>query len=215
LDVDEPGLAKLSKNIKGIYCLPCDVSDNGKVRESIGQFCNKYKTIDALVNNASIIFNSPLVSIKPGSIKPHDVKMWDKVISVNLNAVFYTSLAVAENMISNRTKGVIVNIGSLGAAGNPGQSAYSAAKAAVSTMTITWAKELGPLGIRVVCVAPGFINTETTIKAMQDNVLQEWIRKIPLKRLGETDEVVDCIIFAIKNDFINGKTLAIDGGLTL
>ena len=215
LDIDEPGLDQLQKEIDGIRCLRCDVSDNKKVKEAIQELCKLFKSIDVLVNNAAVIYSSPLVSLVPGAVKTHDVNMWDKVISTNLSSVFYVSGAVAEKMVLNRTKGVIVNVGSVGAAGNAGQSAYSAAKAAISALTVVWAKELGPLGIRVVCVAPGFTKTETTLGAMHENVLNDWIKKVPLRRLGEVNEIVDCIIFAIKNDFINAKTLAIDGGLTL
>ncbi|UCG35470.1 MAG: SDR family oxidoreductase [Candidatus Omnitrophota bacterium] len=215
LDIDAGSLAKLQKEVEGIYCVCCDVSDSKKAKEATEEIYKHFKTIDVLVNNAAIIHSSPLVSLVPGAIKTHDVKMWDKVISTNLSSVFYVSLPVIEKMILHRTRGVIINIGSIGAAGNPGQSAYSAAKAAISTLTVVWAKELGPLGIRVVCVAPGFTKTETTLNAMQENVLKEWVRKVPLRRLGEVNEIVDCILFAIKNEFVNGKTLGIDGGLTL
>ena len=215
LDIDEAGLGRLKKDFKEVLCISCDVSDSKKVKEAVEEFSSTFKTIDILVNNAAIIYSSPLVSIAPGSVKMHDVNMWDKVISTNLSSVFYTSSAAVEKMISTRTRGVIINMGSIGALGNPGQSAYSSAKAAISALTSVWSKELGPFGIRAVCVAPGFTKTETTMTAMQENVLQEWIKKVPVKRLGEVSEVVDAILFAIKNDFVNGKTLPIDGGLTM
>jgi 3-oxoacyl-[acyl-carrier protein] reductase len=141
--------------------------------------------------------------------------MWNKVIATNLSSVFYMTVNVAEKMVLSRTKGVIVNIGSVGASGNPGQSPYSASKAAVNALTAVWAKELGPLGIRVACVAPGFTRTNTTITAIGENVLQEWVKKVPIKRLGEISEIVDAILFVIRNDFVNGKIIPVDGGLTL
>ena len=215
LDIDKEGLDKLQKDLDKALCILCDVTDVTAVKGSIDKICNQFKTIDALVNNAAIIYSSPLVSLAPGAVKTHDPQMWDKVIATNLSSVFYVSSAVVEKMISSRTKGVIINIGSVGAAGNPGQSPYSAAKAGVSALTSVWAKELGPLGIRVVCVAPGFTKTKTTLNALQESVLNDWIKKVPLRRLGEVKEVVDCITFAIENDFVNGKTLPVDGGLTL
>ncbi len=215
LDIDEAGLTKLQQELKGVYCKSCDVTDSKKAKEAVEEFCGRFKTIDILVNNAAMIYSAPLVSMAPGRINTHDIAMWDKVIATNLSSVFYMTVSVAEKMVLNRTKGVIVNMGSIGAAGNPGQSPYSASKAAVSALTSVWAKELGPLGIRAVCIAPGFTKTETTLGAMKDTVLQEWIKKTPVRRLGEVNEIVDAIIFAIKNDLVNGKTLAIDGGLTL
>ena len=215
LDIDEAGMKNIREDLKEVLVIPCDVSDSEKAKKAVEEFSSKFKTIDVLVNNAAIIYSSPLVSIAPGAVKMHDVKMWDKVISTNLSSVFYVSCAAVERMISTRTRGVIINMGSIGALGNPGQSAYSSTKAAISSLTSVWSKELGPFGIRAVCVAPGFTNTETTMTAMQENVLQEWIKKVPVKRLGEVSEVVDAILFAIKNDFVNGKTLSIDGGLTM
>ena len=215
LDIDKDALYKLQKEFNNVLCLLCDVTDKDKIKESIGKIADQFKTIDVLVNNAAIIYSSPLVSLAPGAIKTHDSDMWDKVIATNLSSVFYVSTAVIEKMISTRTKGVIVNIGSIGASGNPGQSPYSASKAAVSALTSVWAKELGPLGIRVVCIAPGFTETQTTIDAMQENVLKDWVKKVPLRRLGKVEEIVNAITFSIENDFVNGKTLPIDGGLTL
>ena len=122
---------------------------------------------------------------------------------------------VVEKMILNRTRGVIVNVSSVCASGNSGQSAYSAAKAAVNSLTATWAKELSLMGIRSVAIAPGYTDTETTKQSMSENVLKDWIRKVPLRRLGKVDEISEGIISIIKNDFFNGKVFEIDGGLRI
>jgi 3-oxoacyl-[acyl-carrier protein] reductase len=118
-------------------------------------------------------------------------------------------------MMTTRTKGVIVNISSVSAGGNPGQSAYAAAKAGVNALTAVWAKELGPLGIRVVAIAPGFTETDSTRAAMSETALQETIKRVPMRRLGKPEEIADGVLFAIKNDFCNGKVLALDGGLVI
>lgn len=97
--------------------------------------------------------------------------MWQKVIDINLTAPFVLGSYVAEQMIMTRTKGVIINISSISARGNAGQSAYSAAKAGLESMSIVWAKELGSFGIRCVAVAPGFMNTESTHGAVTQEVL--------------------------------------------
>ena len=153
------------------------------------------------------------MSITPDGIKKHDLDAWNKVISTNLSSIFYVTVNVVEKMILNRTKGVIVNISSVSSSGNAGQSAYSAAKAGVNALTATWAKELGMMGIRVVSVSPGFTDTESTHKVMSQSNLKNLIREVPLRRLGMPEEIADGILFAIKNDFINGKVLELDGGL--
>ena len=82
-------------------------------------------------------------------------------------------------------------------------------------MTKVWAKELGPLGIRCVCVAPGFADTPGAAQAIESQRLESWIQEVPLRRLAAADEIVHGILFAIGNDFFNGKVLQIDGGLVL
>lgn len=216
LDNDADHMRELAEKAgdKARY-IECDITDIEKVKKAVNEFSDSRARIDALVNNAAIIYSAPLVSLVPGAVKMHDPRMWDKVIRTDLSGVFYVTSAVVEKMITTRTRGVIVNISSVAASGNPGQGAYSAAKAGVKALTSVWSKELGPFGIRTACIAPGFTGTETTREAMRENVLKEWIRKTPSKRLGEVDEIVQSVIFALENDFFNGKTLEVDGGLTI
>ena len=129
--------------------------------------------------------------------------------------MFYVTRSVAEKMVQKRTRGVIVNISSVSAGGNAGQSAYSAAKAGVNALTATWAQELGLLGIRVVGVAPGFTDTDSTHAAVTSDVLRNTIQKVPLRRLGRPQEIAQCVLSVLQNDFITGTTLEIDGGLRL
>jgi len=214
-DIDINGLNKLKKTNKNIYCKRCDVGNNKEVEAAIDEFFKKFKNIDVLVNNAGFIYNSPLITLTSGGIKKHDVEMWHQVIETDLSSVFYMTANVVEKMILNRTKGVIVNISSICAAGNAGQCAYSAAKAGVNALTATWAKELSLIGIRVVAVAPGYTETETMKHSMSEGLLQEMIRKVPLRRLGKVEEIADGIIAVIKNDFFNGKVFELDGGLVI
>ncbi len=214
-DIDIEGLNKLAKDYPGIYCRVCDVSDGKQVQESVEELYNQSKRIDVLVNNAALIYNCPLISFAKGGVKKHDIDMWNKVIATDLSSVFYMTVNVVEKMLLNRTKGVIVNVSSICASGNAGQSAYSAAKAGVNALTVTWAKELALLGIRVAGIAPGYTETDTTIQSMSEDVLKDWIKKVPLRRLGKPDEIADGIMFIIKNDFFNGKILELDGGLRI
>jgi 3-oxoacyl-[acyl-carrier protein] reductase len=141
--------------------------------------------------------------------------MWNKTLATNLNSVFYMTACIVEKMIVTRTKGVIVNISSVSASGNAGQSAYSAAKAGVNALTATWSKELSAMGIRVMAVAPGFAETESTKEALSEAVLQEIVKKVPLRRLGKPQEIAQGVINAIENDFFNGKVFELDGGLVI
>jgi 3-oxoacyl-[acyl-carrier protein] reductase len=141
------------------------------------------------------------------------VEEWRQVLGANLDSVFFMTVCVVAQMIAERRKGVIVNISSVAAAGNAGQTAYSAAKAGVNAMTATWAKELGPLGVRVVAVAPGFMDTPSTRAALSDSLLKEVERRAPLRRLGRPEEVAQAVVSAIENDFFHGKVLELDGGL--
>ena len=125
------------------------------------------------------------------------------------------SSIVIEKMVLKRTKGIVVNISSISAQGNAGQTAYSAAKAGVEALTKTWAKELGIFGIRVVAIAPGFMDTESTHKALNEKIINALKQKVPLKTLGNAKDVSEAIVYAIESEYVNGAVLKIDGGLTL
>ena len=159
-DFDSQGLVKLYKENGKINCVECDVSNYDQVVTATARYHTEFNAADVLINNAGILYSAPLVRIAMSGIEKHDAAMWNKVLATDLSSVFYMTSCIAEKMISTRTKGVIVNISSVSASGNAGQSAYSAAKAGVNALTATWAKELGPMGIRVVAVAPGFTETE-------------------------------------------------------
>ena len=213
LDIDANSL--LNFNNENIITKCCDLTDIIDVEDSINYLFDKLGEINILVNNAGILYSEPLATFGMDGIKTHNVEMWHKVISVNLDAVFYVTKTVVEKMIRKRTKGLLINISSISANGNPGQSAYSASKAAVNALTATWSKELSLMGIRVAAVAPGFFNSPSTHKALSESLIKETLKRVPLKRLGELEEVIEAILFIIKNDFYNGKVLEIDGGLVI
>ena len=215
IDKDRQGMEKLKKEYPEISCFECDVTEDKKVEATIETIFNKFQSIDVLVNNAGILYSAPLVSFSPNGIKKHDINMWNKVLSIDLSSVFYVTVNVVEKMIMKRTKGLIVNISSISAAGNAGQSAYSAAKAGVNALTKTWAKELSLMGIRVAGIAPGYFDIDSTHAAMSESGLKELKKEIPLRRLGKLEEIIDAILFVIKNDFFNGKILEVDGGLVV
>jgi len=214
-DINPQGLAELRQRHPDVNCFECDVTNYEQVVEVTSIYHANFKSADILINNAGILYSAPLIRISSSGIEKHDIAMWNKTLTTNLSSVFYMTACVVEKMISTRTKGVIVNISSVSASGNAGQSAYSAAKAGVNALTATWAKELSAMGIRVVAVAPGFTETESTKEALSESVLQETIKKVPLRRLGKPQEISQGVISIIENDFFNGKVYELDGGLVI
>ena len=138
---------------------------------------------------------------------------WDNVIATNLTAVGRLSRAVLRGMMKAKA-GRIINITSVvGAAGNPGQMNYAAAKAGVAGMTRALAREIGSRNITVNCVAPGFIDTDMT-KALGEGQHEALLTQIPLGRLGDPDEIAKAAVFLASDDasFVNGAELFVDGG---
>jgi 3-oxoacyl-[acyl-carrier protein] reductase len=214
-DLNVTGLAELSKQEGSVNCVECDVSDYEQVVKATGQYHEKFGAADVLINNAGILYSEPLIRITAEGVARHDAATWNKVLAADLNSVFYMTACIVEKMITTRTRGVIVNISSVSAGGNAGQSAYSAAKAGVNALTAVWAKELSPMGIRVVAVAPGFTETESTKEALSETALRETIKKVPLRRLGKPEEIAAGVLSVIENDFFDGKILELDGGLII
>jgi 3-oxoacyl-[acyl-carrier protein] reductase len=213
LDINQQALDNL-ENSGNILKIVCDIKKEEEISKAIEQTKEKFETIDILVNNAGILYSEPLINIMSKE-KRHSIEKWQKVIDINLTAPFVLGSYVAEQMIMTRTKGVIINISSISARGNAGQSAYSAAKAGLESMTKVWAKELGSFGIRSVAIAPGFMNTESTHAAVTQETLDHVKKETPIKRLGKAEDIADAIKFVIESNYINGKTLQIDGGLVI
>lgn len=209
-DIDVAGFEELQA--AGVRCIACDVTNYEQVNAAVEEFAG---APDVLINNAGILYSEPLVKIAEDGAKLHAYESWDRVLRTNLSSVFYVTAPVVAKMIVTRTKGVVVNIGSVSAAGNPGASAYSAAKAGVHALTQAWAKELGPMGIRVIAIAPGFVDTDSAHAATSETALRETIKRVPLRRLGKAEEVAAAVVAAVENDFFNGKVFELDGGLTV
>ena len=214
-DKNTKGLETLKQEFPHIDCIACELTDIASIENAVSVSLQKHKTIDILVNNAGILYSEPLIKFSMDGVEKHSIQAWDKIITTDLSAVFYLTSIVVEKMVKTRTKGIVINISSVSATGNAGQSAYSAAKAGINALTVTWAKELGAWGIRVAGIAPGYTETPSTSAAMNHAVLKEIVAKTPIRRLGKPEEIAQAVLFAIQNDFINGKILEVDGGLIL
>ena len=192
-----------------------NVADEGEVSEAMTRAAADFGRLDGLVNNAGIVRDGLLVKVKDGAVVGRmTMDQWNAVIGVNLSGVFLCAREAAAHMIEFGNGGVIVNISSISRAGNAGQSNYSAAKAGVESMGVVWAKELARYGIRVGSIAPGFTHTEI-LSSMRPEVLDKLTAPVPLKRLGQPEEIAHAVLFIFENDFFTGRCLDVDGGLRL
>jgi 3-oxoacyl-[acyl-carrier protein] reductase len=213
IDNDQALLDQLPAH-PGLVKYACDITRADEVERVIGELFTAHGGVNVCINNAGIIHSEVLVNILSKEDKKHSLSNWEKVINVNLNAVFYVTSNVVERMIAAKSKGVIINISSISAQGNVGQSAYAASKAGVEALTKTWSKELGMFKIRAACIAPGFFDTPSTRSSLNEHMLKKWEKGAPLGRLGGLGELLSAVLFIIENEFFNGKVLALDGGLT-
>ena len=195
-------------NHAAAYGLIVDVTQRASVDALVAAVKQQSGRIDILVNNAGITKDARL-------IKMTEVE-FDAVIDVNLKGVFNCAQAVVPTMIEQGS-GVILNASSVvGLYGNFGQTNYAATKFGVIGFTKTWFRELGPKGIRVNAVAPGFIATHI-LDAIPENVMKQLEGRVSLGRLGKPEEVASVYAFLASDDasYINGAVLEVSGGMTV
>ncbi len=191
-----------------------DVSQETAVEELFEQIVQDFGTLDGVINNAGIIRDSLLVKKKEDKITKMSISQWQHVLDVNLTGVFLCGRETAAQLLKLGRPGVIVNISSISRAGNMGQTNYSASKAGVMAMTVTWAKELSRYGIRVGAVAPGYAKTEM-IMAIRPEVQEKLLSTIPLRRFAEPSEISHSVRYIFENDFFTGRVIEADGGMRL
>jgi 3-oxoacyl-[acyl-carrier protein] reductase len=185
-----------------------DVTDREQVEAVVRQVSDRFAGIDVLVNNAGITQDARLVKMTQAQ--------FDRVIDVNLRGVFHCAQAVAEGM-TRRGRGVILNASSVvGIYGNFGQTNYAASKFGVIGFTKTWSRELGPKGVRVNAVAPGFIETPI-LSSMPVDVIASMRERVPLKRLGQPEEIANVYAFLASDEasYVNGAVIEVCGGMTV
>ena len=200
---------------EGFYFQPCDLTDGVDAENKIAVFHERFGAFDAVVNCAGMIANCPLISFVDGRLTHHDFALWDSIVSASLSTAFNVTACTVLDMVRSGKRGVIVNISSICSRGNPGQAAYSAAKSGLNGLTAALAKELGTFGIRVVALAPGFVDTNSTREHVLPAKLKEIKSSIPLKRLGTTEEVASAVKFILANDYVNGTIIELHGGQVL
>jgi 3-oxoacyl-[acyl-carrier protein] reductase len=204
-DVDETA-ASCAHESAMVRAYAANVAAEDIIGTTFEQILADFGRLDGLINNAGIVRDAMLVKVKDGQVAGKmTLAQWQAVMDVNLTGVFLCAREAAAHMINGN---------SISRAGNVGQTNYSAAKAGVAAMTVVWAKELARYGIRVGAVAPGFTRTPM-VEEMKPEALANVIAPVPLRRLGEADEIAHAVSFIFENDFFTGRCLEIDGGLRL
>lgn len=193
----------------------CNVSQEADVEQAFDDIQADFGQLNGLINNAGILRDGMLVKTRDGQIeKRMSLAEWQAVIDVNLTGVFLCGREAATRMIRNGDQGVIINISSISRAGNMGQSNYSAAKAAVAALVVTWGKELARYGIRAMGIAPGFTATDM-IASMKPEARDKMASAIPLKRVGKPDEMAQTAAFIFENDYLSGRIIEVDGAMRI
>jgi 3-oxoacyl-[acyl-carrier protein] reductase len=214
LDRDAASRAASALGAEKALGVGCDVSDAASVAAAVAEVVEDLGGVDILVNNAGITRDNLLFKMSEED--------WDAVLGVHLRGSFLMSREVQKHMVAARY-GKILNLSSVSALGNRGQANYSAAKMGLQGLTRTLALELGPFGINVNAVAPGFIVTDMTDEtARRLGVEPEDFRKAraestPVRRVGQPEDIAAAAAFLCSDEasFVTGQTLYVDGGAKL
>tara|TARA_B100000989_G_scaffold277997_1_gene239382 strand:- start:708 stop:1430 length:723 start_codon:yes stop_codon:yes gene_type:complete len=191
-----------------IEVMKWDVSSYEECKKNISEIKAKHGSIDTVINNAGVTKDAPLHKMEK--------KNWDSVVNINLNSIFNITSNVINDMRQNNF-GRIVHISSVnGQKGQFGQTNYSATKSAITGFSKSLALESASKGITSNVVSPGYINTDM-VAAIREDILKSIIETIPSKRLGESDEIAELVLFLVseKAGYINGANFSINGGLRM
>lgn len=203
-----PEAVKAEIEEKGVKCLTvqADVSKADEAQKLVDAAIAEFGGVDVLVNNAGITRDTLLMRMSEED--------FDAVIDTNLKGCFNMIKAVNKIMMKQRS-GAIINMSSvIGLAGNIGQVNYAASKAGILGMTYSVAKELASRNITCNAIAPGMIATDMT-DVLSDKMKEQILANIPLKRLGQPEEIADTALFLAKSKYITGQVITVDGGMVI
>lgn len=219
-DVNEAALQALVDESKGlagrIHVRKLDVSSEADCGAFVDWAFGQMGGLTGLVNNAGILRDGLLVKRdkQTGQIGKLSAAQWQAVIDVNLTGATFMVRDTVAKMAENGQRGVIVNMSSIARHGNRGQSNYTAAKSALAANTKTWSMEFAPFGIRVGAIAPGMVKTPMT-DGMSDKAREALVGLIPVGRIGLPEDIWLAVKFIIECDYFNGRTIDVDGGLSM
>lgn len=220
VDLDEEALRETAADCEQagspkVAVYKANVAREDEVERLFSDIVSDFGELHGLVNNAGITRDALTVKFKDGElVSKMSMEQWQAVIDVNLTGVFLCGREAAAKMIELGCKGCIINISSISRAGNMGQVNYSATKAGVQAMAVTWAKEFARYGIRAAAIAPGFIGTEM-VMSMKPEARDKLTAGIPAGRVGEPDEIAHTVQFIFENDYVSGRCIDVDGALRL
>jgi len=195
----------------------CNVADEADVEKMFQNVVADFGTLNGVVNNAGVTRDGLFLKVdrETGKVASKmSMDQWNLVMDVNLTGTFLCAREAAAQMIDLGTEGCIINISSISRHGNMGQTNYTATKAGVEAMAVTWAKELARYGIRAASIAPGYIGTEM-VMSMKPEALDKIAAGIPAKRLGKPEEIARTVSFILENDYVNGRCIEVDGALRI
>ncbi|MBC8120051.1 MAG: 3-oxoacyl-ACP reductase FabG [Burkholderiaceae bacterium] len=215
-DIDEQSIFRAVDSLRGdsakspreVDAHVVDVTARDQIDAMVAAVRQRHGRIDILVNNAGITLDARLQKMTD--------EQFDQVIAVNLKGTYNCARAVIDTMVQQGS-GVILNASSVvGIYGNFGQTNYAASKFGVIGFVKTWARELGPKGIRCNAVAPGFVATHI-LDTIPDKVLQQLTERVPLRRLGTPEDIANAYAFLASDEasYINGAVIEVSGGLTV
>lgn len=216
LDINGEGAQKVALGLKEQFSkqmfesFACDVTDYQAVNKTVDRFIECFDGIDGLFNNAGTCIHKEVEEVTP--------EEWLRVVNINYNGLFYVAQAVGKRFIASKTKGTIVNTGSMsGVIVNlpQPQTSYNSSKAAVIHLTKSLAVEWAKYGIRVNCISPGYIKTELSGMAKPEWI-EYWMQAVPFHRMGTPDELAGAVIYFMSDasTYTSGANLIIDGCFT-
>jgi 3-oxoacyl-[acyl-carrier protein] reductase len=217
-DINEAALATLPP---GIHRRTLNVSDEAECASFVAWAHGAMGGLNGLVNNAGILRDGLLVKKDrvTGAVSKLSLEQWNAVLAVNLTGATMMVREVVAKMAEEGLKpgqpnGVIVNMSSVARHGNRGQSNYVSAKAALAANTVTWAREFAQFGIRVGAIAPGMIETPMT-QGMNPKARDALVASIPVARIGVPEDIWLAVKFVLECDYFNGRTIDVDGGMSM
>jgi len=220
LDLDAEAMAEAVTAIKALgaeaRAYVCNVTDEEVVESTFAQIVADFGGIHGLVNNAGILRDATLIKVKDGKVvKKMSADNFSLVVDVHMKGAFLCAREAATHMVEGGVEdGCIINMSSIARSGNFGQTNYSAAKAGLVSMARVWTKELGKFNIRSAAIAPGTIETDM-LRSMPEEVLSGMANAVPLKRIGQPENIAQTIAFIFENDYVSGDCFDINGGFLI
>lgn len=216
IDMQEPGLQAQTQKLEAAGATAryyvVNVTDENDVEQAFAAIAADFGQLNGLINSAGIMRDGMLLKTKDGEIKDKmSLKQFQSVLDVNVTGTFLCGREAAVQMIATGSEGVIINLSSVSRAGNMGQTNYSASKAAVAAMTVSWGKELARHGIRSACIAPGLVETAMAAQ-MRPEMREKFLSTVPLRRLADPEELGHTARYIFENDYFTGRVIELDGG---